>query len=128
MDEKEIGYINTVPLVDVMLVLLTIALTTATFVKEGSLPVDLPSAKAQTREAPKVFRVTITKERTLYVNESEVNESTINEVLQAFSKEDLCEIYADKTVMVEDLTMMMSRLNTLGFSKVVIKTKNTTNE
>ncbi len=127
MDEKEIGYINTLPLVDVMLVLLTIALTTVTFIKEGALAVDLPNAKAQTIEVPKVFTVTITNDRIWYVNGIEVNEDNINLKLELLNREDLCEIYTDKTVMVEDLTLMMSRLNTLGFSKVVIKTKNINN-
>ena len=123
MDEKEIGYINAVPLVDVMLVLLTIALTTATFVKEGALSVDLPSAKAQTREAPKVIRLAITKDHTFYINDKEVAQKDISTQLTQFSRESLCEIYADKTVIVEDLTDMMSLLNESGFSKVVIKTK-----
>ncbi len=41
MDEKEFDYLNVIPLVDVMLVLLTIVLTTATFVVTGRIPVDL---------------------------------------------------------------------------------------
>jgi biopolymer transport protein ExbD len=123
MDEKEIGYINAVPLVDVMLVLLTIALTTATFVKQGSLSVDLPSAKAQTREAPKTIRISITKDRTYFVNDKQVTLETIKSQLVSFNRESLCEIYADKTVMVEDLTQMMSLLGESGFSKIVVKTK-----
>jgi biopolymer transport protein ExbD len=41
MDEDDIDSINVVPLVDVMLVLLTIVLTTATFVVTGRIPVVL---------------------------------------------------------------------------------------
>ena len=44
MDEKEFDYLNVIPLVDVMLVLLTIVLTTATFVVTGRIPVDLAQA------------------------------------------------------------------------------------
>ena len=35
MEEKEFDYINVIPLVDVMLVLLTIVLTTSTFIASG---------------------------------------------------------------------------------------------
>ena len=122
MDEKEIGYINAVPLVDVMLVLLTIALTTATFVRQGSLPVDLPSAKAQVR---KVIHLTITKEHNYFINDSAaVTKEEIKAQLESLNRQDLCEIYADKSVDVEELTTIMSLLNELGFTKIVIKTKN----
>ena len=125
MDEKEIGYINAVPLVDVMLVLLTIALTTATFVRQGSLPVDLPSAKAQVRESSKVIHLTITKEHNYFINDSAaVTKEEIKAQLESLNRQDLCEIYADKSVDVEELTTIMSLLNELGFTKIVIKTKN----
>lgn len=38
MEDKEFSYINAVPLIDVMFVLLTIILTTATFVTHGASP------------------------------------------------------------------------------------------
>ena len=44
MDDRGFETINIVPLVDVMLVLLTIILMTTTFVAVGSLPVQLPEA------------------------------------------------------------------------------------
>ena len=43
--EREIDQINVIPLVDVMLVLLVIVLTTATFISTGQIPVDLAKAK-----------------------------------------------------------------------------------
>ena len=46
MDEKEFDYMNVIPLVDVMLVLLTIVLTTSTFIATGAIPVELPKATA----------------------------------------------------------------------------------
>ena len=44
MDEKEFDYMNVIPLVDIMLVLLTIVLTTSTFIASGVIPVNLPKA------------------------------------------------------------------------------------
>jgi biopolymer transport protein ExbD len=44
MEEKEFDYINVIPLVDVMLVLLTITLTTSSFIAGGMIPMDLPKA------------------------------------------------------------------------------------
>lgn len=50
MEEKEFDAINVVPLVDVMLVVLTIVLMTSTFIASGSLSVELPRASKNVRE------------------------------------------------------------------------------
>lgn len=42
MEEKEFDYINMIPLIDVMLVLLTIVLMTSTFIMGGMIRVELP--------------------------------------------------------------------------------------
>jgi biopolymer transport protein ExbD len=42
-----------VPFIDIMLVLLVIVLTTATFVAKGLIPVDLPNSKTATKEENK---------------------------------------------------------------------------
>ena len=39
--EREVDQINVIPLVDIMLVLLVIVLTTATFITTGQIPVNL---------------------------------------------------------------------------------------
>ena len=44
---KRMDQINVIPFIDVMLVLLAIVLTTATFIVEGRLPIRLPVADAQ---------------------------------------------------------------------------------
>lgn len=49
MDEKEFDYLNVIPLVDVMLVLLTIVLTTSTFIATGGIEVQLPKAEASSQ-------------------------------------------------------------------------------
>ena len=46
--ERELNQINVIPLVDVMLVLLVIVLTTATFISTGQVPVELAKAKEVT--------------------------------------------------------------------------------
>jgi biopolymer transport protein ExbD len=43
--DRELDQINVIPLVDVMLVLLVIVLTTATFITTGQIPVNLAKAK-----------------------------------------------------------------------------------
>ncbi len=42
MRMKRIDTINVIPFIDIMLVLLVMVLTTATFIRTGLIPVDLP--------------------------------------------------------------------------------------
>lgn len=62
MEEREFKDINVIPLVDIMLVLLTIVLITATFVVQGSIPVQLPTAKSQESKQLKGIEIVITKD------------------------------------------------------------------
>ncbi len=48
---KRMDQINVIPFIDVMLVLLAIVLTTATFIVEGRLPIRLPAAESQAESA-----------------------------------------------------------------------------
>ncbi|MEO5864121.1 MAG: biopolymer transporter ExbD, partial [Nitrospiraceae bacterium] len=58
--QRDIDQINVIPLVDVMLVLLVIVLTTATFISSGQIPVNLAKAKevGSRTDAPIVLTLT----------------------------------------------------------------------
>jgi biopolymer transport protein ExbD len=72
--DHELNQINVIPLVDVMLVLLVIVLTTATFITTGQIPVDLAKAaeSADRKDVPLV--ITLTADGQLYLNDSAVPE------------------------------------------------------
>jgi biopolymer transport protein ExbD len=55
---KRMDQINVIPFIDIMLVLLAIVLTTATFIVEGRLQIRLPAASSQT-PPPALERVEI---------------------------------------------------------------------
>ena len=70
--EREVNQINVIPLVDVMLVLLVIVLTTATFISTGQIPVNLAKAKeaGDHKDVPVV--VTLTANGDLFLNDRPV--------------------------------------------------------
>lgn len=70
--DRELNQINVIPLVDVMLVLLVIVLTTATFISTGQIPVDLAKATeaGDRKDVPVV--ITLTAEGQMYLNDSAV--------------------------------------------------------
>ena len=68
MDDNGFESINIIPLVDVMLVLLTIVLTTSTFIAVGAIPVQLPKAESSTTAPLQTATVEIDKQGLLYLN------------------------------------------------------------
>ena len=74
--EREFNQINVIPLVDVMLVLLVIVLTTATFISTGQLPVDSQGKGSRDhKENPLV--ITLTADGRLFLNDQPVEEDNL---------------------------------------------------
>ena len=67
---KRFDSINVIPFIDIMLVLLTIVLTTATFIAQGKLSIDLPEAESQTSISDKTgVEIAIDQDEALFYNE-----------------------------------------------------------
>jgi len=123
MEEKEFNYINAIPLVDVMLVLLTITLTTATFITQGSIKVNLPTASVKVEKDPIVVNVTMTSDKQLFINKAEVTKENFRDTLSKEDKESVVEISADKVLTIDDLTQVLGYVQEAGFKKMSIKTE-----
>ena len=111
-EDREFSEINVIPLVDIMLVLLTIVLTTATFIVQGEIPVNLPEAKsAEQRNTVNPVRIAITKQGSIYLNGKEVHLKDLEAELSKLSKSTPVEIIADKDAKVEKLVEILDILN-----------------
>ena len=97
--DHELNQINVIPLVDVMLVLLVIVLTTATFISTGQIPVDLAKvAEAGDRKDVPVV-ITLTAEGRMYLNDSAIPENGLRIVLEPHQRESLVVVRADKVTI-----------------------------
>jgi biopolymer transport protein ExbD len=123
MEEKEFNYINAIPLVDVMLVLLTITLTTATFITQGSIKVNLPTAAVSVEKEPVVVNVTMSSDKRLFINKTEVTKENFCDTLRKEDKESVIEVSADKVLSIDDLTQVLGYVQEAGFKKMSIKTE-----
>jgi biopolymer transport protein ExbD len=119
--ERELNQINVIPLVDVMLVLLVIVLTTATFISTGQIPVDLAKAKeaGDRRDVPLVL--TLTKEGQLFVNDQPVSEGNLRIVLNPHPRESLVVVRADRVTMLERFVQVVDEVRGLGFQQVSLE-------
>jgi len=66
---KRFDSINMIPLIDIMLVMLAITLTTATFTATGRIAVDLPKSGGKPDNKAIPLLVTIDKDRNLYTDD-----------------------------------------------------------
>lgn len=76
---KKFDQINVIPFIDIMLVLLTIVLMTASFIAQGKIDVNLPGAKAPARlEAEDTLKlITIDKDGVYHLKDGTPNERKI---------------------------------------------------
>ncbi len=119
--DDELNQINVIPLVDVMLVLLVIVLTTATFITTGQIPVDLAkSTEAGDRKDVPVI-ITLTSQGQMYLNDSAVPENGLRIVLERQPRESLVIVRADKVTILERFVQVIDELKGLGFGQVSLE-------
>lgn len=121
---RKFDQINVIPFIDIMLVLLVMVLTTATFVKQGVIPVNLPEAKTKEKND-------LQKEVAIYVNSKgeifyEKNKVTLDELekrLSTISKTQTVVLRSDKESRFQDFVSVMNILKRLNHEQLYIVTK-----
>ncbi|MBK8509906.1 MAG: biopolymer transporter ExbD [Candidatus Competibacter sp.] len=122
MDE-EIAAINVIPLVDIMLVLLTIVLTTATFIVTGHIPVDLARVQHAAPSQPSPMVLTLTLQRAVYLNDQPVTD--LAAALADLPRATLVVVRADGGLALRDFIDLVERVKALGFAQVSLEVKRT---
>lgn len=121
---KKFDSINVIPFIDIMLVLLVMVLTTATFIKQGIIPVDLPKAqKSETPKERKEVRISVTKGGKLYFEKKELSAAELEKVLSGIDKSQTVVLASDKEAQFQDFVTVMDILKKLGHEQLYIQTK-----
>lgn len=119
--EREVNQINVIPLVDVMLVLLVIVLTTATFISTGQIPVNLAKAKEAGDRKDVPIVVTLTANGDLYLNDRPIPPDGLKTVLLTHPRESLVVVRADKVTVLERFVTVVDEIRGLGFQSVSLE-------
>jgi len=119
--DRNIDQINVIPLVDVMLVLLVIVLTTATFISTGQIPVSLAKAKAVGDRKDVPIVITLTAEGGLFLNDKPVSEGALPSLLREHSRESAVVVRADKVTVLEKFVAVVDEVRGLGFQQVSLE-------
>ncbi|MBI5602551.1 MAG: biopolymer transporter ExbD [Deltaproteobacteria bacterium] len=123
MEEKSFDYINVIPLVDVMLVLLTITLTTSSFIASGMIPMDLPKAHRSQGEILKTQTVEIDKAGKIYLNTKPVSLEGLKTSLASMNKKVPVLIRADRQLILQTFVSVLDVVKGLEFSRVSLQTE-----
>jgi len=121
---KRFDQINVIPFIDIMLVLLVMVLTTATFIKQGVIPVNLPEAKAtQKQDIKKEVTVYVNAKGEMFYEKEKVNLLQLEQKLSKISKKQTVVLRSDKESKFQDFVSVMDILKRLGHEQLYIVTK-----
>jgi len=119
--EREIDQINVIPLVDVMLFLLVIVLTTATFISTGQIPVDLAKAKEAGDRQDTPLIITLTAEGRLFLNDQPIDEDGLKQALNPQPRQSLVVVRADRVTILERFVKVVDDVRGMGFQQVSLE-------
>ncbi|MDR4504854.1 MAG: biopolymer transporter ExbD [Candidatus Scalindua sp.] len=123
MEDEEFRSINVIPFVDIMLVLLTIVLTTSTFITTGLLPVDLPGASEKQSESIESLIIEIDGEDRIYLNSKPINLNDLRKSTHSYDKTAPVTIRADKNIVLQVFVDVLDIVKKNGFKKVTLQTE-----
>jgi biopolymer transport protein ExbD len=119
--DRELDQINVIPLVDVMLVLLVIVLTTATFISSGQIPVNLAKAKEVSDHKDVPIVITLNAEGHLFLNDKPLSGDGLKDALATQPRESAVVVRADKTTLLERFVTLVDEVRGLGFQQVSLE-------
>ncbi len=121
---KRFDQINVIPFIDIMLVLLVMVLTTATFIKQGVIPVELPEAKATKKEdLKKEVSVYVNSKGEMFFEKDKVDAKELEAKLSQIPKEQTVVLRSDKESRFQDFVTVMDILKRLHHEQLYIVTK-----
>ena len=121
---KRFDQINMIPFIDIMLVLLAIVLTTASFVSKGLIEVDIPSANQITvssQEATETIEIAVNIDNELFFNKELISNSLLAEKLEAYDVDQKFVIRMDKKANFEQFINIIDILKAGNFKKLSIQ-------
>lgn len=124
---KKFDSINVIPFIDVLLVLLAIVLTTASFVSNGQLDINLPSSNAQSAsyvEDP--IEIAIDQKQRFYFDGSEMPLSQLAKSLEKSDSNRAILLLIDEDTPFSAFVAIMDLLKERSDEQVSIRTRKST--
>lgn len=121
---KKFDSINVIPFIDIMLVLLAIVLTTATFINHGQLDIDLPEANVDGVSADlDHIEIAVDRDERYFLEGELISIDAMRDQLVDIPKETPVLLKIDETVEFRQFVSVIDLLKTLSLEKVSIITR-----
>jgi biopolymer transport protein ExbD len=121
---KKFDQINVIPFIDIMLVALAIVLTTATFISQGVIDINLPPAQhADNPSAEHTIEISLNAQGQFYYQQQAVSLVQLEQRLKILAKTTPLLLKIDKKAAFGQFTPLLDSLRHLQFSHVEIATE-----
>ncbi|RUM92338.1 MAG: biopolymer transporter ExbD [Thiomicrospira sp.] len=123
---KRFDQINVIPMIDVMLVLLAIVLTSASFIVQDKLNIELPETKQTSAYKPDnnvSLRIAINADNQLFLNDQTTTLEALNLKLRHLNPDDAIEIRVDQKAEFGHFTSLIDLMKKHHLSNLNILTR-----
>jgi len=121
---KRFDTINVIPFIDIMLVLLAIVLTTASFIAQGKISIELPVAETVTSAADiSAMEISIDHKRNIFINDKAINIAELQLRLENEDRFKPVILRVDASVAFESFVEVVDILKQEKFNQLTIKTR-----
>ncbi|MBD3612681.1 MAG: biopolymer transporter ExbD [Hydrogenovibrio crunogenus] len=123
---KRFDQINVIPMIDVMLVLLAIVLTSASFIVQDKLNIELPETKQTSTYKPAdevTLRIAINADNQLFLNNQTTTLEALNLALETVNPDEAIEIRVDQKAEFGHFTSLIDLLKKYHLSNLSILTR-----
>lgn len=121
---KKIDSLNLVPFIDIVLVLLVIVLTSATFISRSHIDVDIPKVDNASSDSSKINNedtiITINKNGEFYINDKAFNMSQLESFISTLPKNSSIVINGDKESNFNSFVALMNMLQRLEYHNLFV--------
>lgn len=127
---KKFDEINIIPFIDIMLVLLAIVLITASFISQGKIQVNVPSASTtQAMKADDIAKLlTITENNEFYYNDKPLSKEQLSAEMATWEKSQKVTLKVDAAVTFDKFVEITDMLSANELKNVAIVTQKETNK
>jgi biopolymer transport protein ExbD len=118
---KRVDGINVVPLIDIMLVLLAIVLTTASFIHYGRIEVDLPESQAASSgDVSDAVVIVVDRAGSLFLDEAPVGMAAIGARLDRLQPGDAVVLKVDREASFGDFAAVVDEIKLRELNRLSI--------
>ncbi|WP_104697693.1 MULTISPECIES: ExbD/TolR family protein [unclassified Helicobacter] len=122
---KKIDSLNLVPFIDIMLVLLVIVLTTASFITTSKMPIAIPqveqnSSKNNQNSDKRQLNLTINQDGKYFLNDVETSLETLKSMLQKYPKDTPIVLRGDKESNLDSFIQVFDILQNMQLKEVYV--------